>query len=125
MNENQEESKIRPLGMFVLSFDNLCFTKIDQSLNTRWSIHPPLFKEYGNKADKRDTLKAMCRKGVPPALRQGKYENEFDNVNGISEYVTDPLFPNSTNFLQLFGLPLSFVLLNPIYLLKRFMNMAH
>merc|ERR1719162_1497376 len=70
MNENQEESKIRPLGMFVLSFDNLCFTKIDQSLNTKWSIHPPLFKEYGNKADKRDTLKAMCRKGVPPALRQ-------------------------------------------------------
>jgi TBC domain. len=55
-----------PLRFYILSFDTLCGRVIDQKLPPGWSEKPPLFPGQN---DSERQLKAMCRGGIPPALR--------------------------------------------------------
>mmetsp|Transcript_4011 Transcript_4011/g.7709 ORF Transcript_4011/g.7709 Transcript_4011/m.7709 type:complete len:624 (+) Transcript_4011:140-2011(+) len=62
----QDEPDNFPLRFYVMSFDTLCGKMIDQKLPPGWSEKPPLFLDQN---DTERYLKAMCRGGIPPALR--------------------------------------------------------
>jgi hypothetical protein len=66
VNNAQDEPDNFPLRFYIMSFDSLCGRMIDQKLPPGWSEKPPLFP---NQNDSERQLKAMCRGGIPPALR--------------------------------------------------------
>jgi len=61
-----EEPENHPLRSYVMSVDTLCGREIDQKLYNGWRGKPPLFE---NKKDPDKNFKAMCREGIPQALR--------------------------------------------------------
>lgn len=63
-----QDPENHPLRLFVMSIDTLCGRKIDQKLPEGWSEKPPLFQDQKDPESDR-TLKAMCREGIPAALR--------------------------------------------------------
>lgn len=63
---SQDEPDNYPLRLYIMSFDTLCGRPIDQKLPQGWSEKPPLISDT---KDSERQLKAMCRGGIPPALR--------------------------------------------------------
>lgn len=113
-----EDPNNHPLRLFVMSVDTLRGREIDQKLMDGWSEKPPLFQDKKNPNSDR-TLKAMCREGIPPALRsaiwitsivkvarpyQSKAEtDEFGTLAKVKvldygwEYVLKSLFPDESD----------------------------
>ena len=113
-----EEPENHPMRLYVMSVDSLNGKGIDQRMIEGWSDKPPLFQDQKN-PDSLRTLKAMCRGGIPPALRsavwitsivrvarpyQTKQEtDEFGTLAKVKildhgwEYVLKNMFPDTSD----------------------------
>jgi hypothetical protein len=112
-----EEPENHPLRFYVMSVDTLCGTEIDQRMPEAWKEKPPLFEYRKKNSDRK--LKAMCREGIPQALRsaiwftsivrisrpyQSKEESDaFGTLAKVKvldhgwEYVLKSLFPDNSD----------------------------
>jgi len=67
-----EGEENNPMSMFVMSSDTLLGREMNQKLPDGWNYKPPLFTTLKDPYSPK-TLKAMCREGVPNALRCAVY----------------------------------------------------
>ena len=89
-----EQQQINPLDLFVSSIDTLRHTSIDHTVppNSGWAARPARYHlSSSTDGDRREDIKVLCRRGVPPCLRCATwiinvFANNSDKTNYNNNY---------------------------------------
>ena len=87
-----EQQQVNPLDLFVSSIDTLRHIPIDHTVppNSGWAARPTRCHLSSSRdGDRREDIKALCRKGVPPCLRCATwiinvFANNSDNTRNAN-----------------------------------------